>query len=193
MPTASVPHTPLTRCTESAPTGSSTRSLSNPKTARTARTPAMPPIATAPTMEAASQPAVMATSPARVPLTIMLKSGFFCSHQEAKSEVIVPVAAARFVVRAIWAMARPSAAIVLPGLKPNHPSQRMSPPSVTLVMLWPRIVCGSPRLVNFPNRGPRMIAPVRAAQPPIEWTTVDPAKSCTGVASVARKPPPQIQ
>ena len=86
-------------------------------------------------------------------------------------------AAAVLVVTAISAMASASAAIVLPGLKPNQPNQRTKQPIVAAVMLWPGIALTLPSLPYLPMRGPRMMTPVRAAQPPIECTCVEPAKS----------------
>ncbi len=100
-------------------------------------------------------------------------------------------AAAMLVVTAMRAMSPGEAAIVLPGLNPNHPNHRTSAPIVADVMLWPGMGLIRPSLPNLPMRGPRRITPARAAQPPTEWTTVEPAKS--HMPSLARKPPPQIQ
>ena len=53
-------------------------------------------------------------------------------------------------------------------------------------MKTPRVVRGTeqparvfavPSLLNLPSLAPSKIAPVSAAQPPTEWTKVDPAKS----------------
>jgi len=63
-------------------------------------------------------------------------------------------------------------------------------PSVASARLEPGIGCTLPSLY-LPIRGPRMIAPVSAAQPPTECTMVDPAKSEKPAA--LRKPPPQLQ
>ena len=84
---------------------------------------------TLPVILTPSQGAVMATSPARQPLIIMLRSGLPNRSQAYKHEATVPAAAAMAVVVAMWAIAPASAAIVLPGLKPNQPSQRIKPPS----------------------------------------------------------------
>jgi hypothetical protein len=45
------------------------------------------------------------------------------------------------------------------------------------VMLWPGMARGFPSAPYLPMRGPRMMAPVRAAQPPTECTAEQPAKS----------------
>jgi subfamily B ATP-binding cassette protein MsbA len=90
------------------------------------------------------------------------------------------LAAAEVVFTATWeARAPPSAATpnVLPGLKPNQPNQSTRQPMKAAIMLWPGIACTRPSAAYLPIRGPRMIAPVRAAQPPTECTAVQPAKS----------------
>ena len=77
------------------------------------------------------------------------------------------------------AAAPPSAAtlIVLPGLNPNQPNQSTRQPMKASDMLCPGMACTLPVEEYFPMRGPRITAPVRAAQPPTECTTVQPAKS----------------
>src|SRR5688572_10174590 len=96
------------------------------------------------------------------------------------------------VVLKMWAISLPSpTAIVLPGLKPNQPSHRMKHPVNSDVMLWPGIGFTRPSFAYLPRRGPRMATPVSAAQPPTEWTTVEPAKS--HMPAEASQPPPQIQ
>ncbi len=75
-----------------------------------------------------------------------------------------------FVVTAISEMALKSRAIVLPGLKPNQPNHSTKQPIVAAVMLWPGIAFTFPSGPYLPMRGPRMMMPISAAQPPIEWT-----------------------
>jgi hypothetical protein len=58
-------------------------------------------------------------------------------------------------------------------------------------MLCPKIGLMEPSLRYLPIRDPRSSTPARAAQPPTECTTVEPAKS--NIPRDARKPPPQIQ
>ena len=97
-------------------------------------------------------------------------------------EVIIaakaPAAADRLVVTAMYVKLAPSGliSVVLPALKPNQPSQRMNTPKAAIGMLCPGIGIVFP-FRYFPIRGPRTIAPAKAHQPPIECTTVDPAKS----------------
>jgi len=154
-------------------------------------TPAIAPMMAEEVAVTKAQGAVMATRPAKQTLRIMDRSGFLRRAQAVIQAVIVAAAAAMLVVTSTWAMAEPSpTAMVEPGLKPNQPSQRMSTPSAAEVMLWPGMGHTRPSLY-LPRRGPRTITPARAAQPPTEWTTVEPAKS----RKFAREsqPPPQIQ
>ena len=133
----------------------------------------------------------MATRPAKQPLSVMPRSGLPSKIQAVAVAASVPAAAAVLVVNTMLQIAVGSTAIVLPGLKPNQPSQRIKQPIVAAVI----VVAGDgvdlavgPYL---PMRGPRMNTPVRAAQPPTECTTVEPAKSTKPM--LASQPPPQIQ
>ncbi len=78
-----------------------------------------------------------------------------------------------------------------PPLNPNQPSQSRNTPIVTSGMLCPMIGLMLPPLTYLPIRGPRMITPARAPQPPTECTSVEPAKSWKSRA--ASQPPPQFQ
>src|SRR3990170_5586011 len=104
-----------------------------------------------------------------------------------------PRAPAKHVLIAILAIASGSAAIVLPGLNPNHPNQSTNIPSVAIPISCPGIALTLPSLEYFPSLGPSIIAPTNAAHPPMLWTTVEPAKSRNGVSMVASQPPPHIQ
>ena len=127
---------------------------------------------------------VIATSPASVPLRVMPASGFRKITHAVMSDAMAPAAAARFVFTAIRAMSG-MPAVVLPGLNPNH---RMKTPRAAIGMLWPGMAVTFPSFVYRPLRGPSMIAPQRAAHPPTEWTTVEPAKSMN--PSFSSHPPP---
>ena len=63
-------------------------------------------------------------------------------------------------------------------------------PIVASDRLWPGIALIWP-LSNLPMRGPSMITPAKAAQPPTLCTTVEPAKSY--MPSFDSQPPPQTQ
>ena len=89
-----------------------------------------------------------------------------------------PAQAASVVLAATRPMPAASMAdSVLPGLKPYHPNQRMTPPTAAMVMSWPGIAPPPSRLNLRPMRGPRTMAPASDTMPPIVWTTVEPAKS----------------
>jgi hypothetical protein len=123
-----------------------------------------------------AQGAVIATRPANTPFRVMPPSGFLKIAHAVMSAVMAPAAAARFVVTAIRAMSGVPA-VVLPGLNPNQPNHRMKTPRAAIGMLWPGIALTFPSLEYRPSRGPSITAPQRAAHPPMEWTTVEPAKS----------------
>ena len=105
--------------------------------------------------------------------------------------VSVATAAAVFVVTQMCEISLGITPIVLPGLKPNQPSHKMKQPIVAAVMLWPGMAWGLPSAEYLPMRGPSMYTPTSAAQPPIECTCVEPAKSRK--PALASQPPPQIQ
>ena len=130
--------------------------------------PAMTPMTIAAQTLTKAQGAVMATRPARAPLTVMLKSGFPCQIQAVSVAASRPAAQDMLVVTTIWEIETASAAIVLPGLKPNQPSQRIKPPRKARAMLWPGMACTLPSGRYFPKRGPSNMMPARPAQPPIE-------------------------
>src|SRR5437870_6491845 len=163
-PKQSVPNTPFTKWTEVAPTGSSTWTRSKKNTARTTRIPAMTPMMKELATLTKAHGAVIATRPANPPFNVMLRSGFPATIHIIKNALIDAVAAAVFDVTAIWAIEAQSAAIVDPGLKPNHPNHSTNTPIVADVKLCPWIGCVLPSLY-LPMRGPSMIAPAKAAQP----------------------------
>src|SRR6478752_10346929 len=75
------------------------------------------------------------------------------------------------------------------GLKPYHPNQRIRPPTTAMVRSCGSIGAPPSRLNRRPNLGPRQMAPAIATQPPIECTTVEPAKSWKFMPRLARNPP----
>ena len=195
IPTASVPQTPATKCTEIAPTTSSIRNLSSSGTNSTTSAPPMPPMTIASRWFCRSGPAVIATRPARAPLSAKVRSTFLNSTWAVSMAATTPAAAARLVLTNTMAMAAASSALPSascePPLNPNQPSHRMKVPRVASGRLAPGMGLTRPSGPYLPFRAPRMIAPVSAAQPPTEWTTVEPAKS--EKPNSARKPPPQLQ
>src|SRR3989304_4143513 len=190
-PINSVARIPHTRGAGVAPAGSSIFPLSNIRTAETTTPPAIKPMITElPTLTKA-QGAVIATSPASAPFRVSERSGFPSVNQAARVALKAAAAAALLVVTAIRAMSAQEAAMVLPGLKPNHPNQSTKQPIVADVILWPGIGLTFPSFVYFPIRGPSMMIPASAAHPPTEWTTGEPAKS--HIPSFCSHPPPHPQ
>jgi hypothetical protein len=98
--------------------------------------------------------------------------------------------AASVVFAATRAMPPMSIALsVEPGLKPYQPNHRINPPTTAMVRS-----CGSmgppPSRLNFrPILGPNMMPPANAIHPPIECTTVEPAKSWKFMPRLPRKFP----
>jgi hypothetical protein len=96
---------------------------------------------TAPSGDTRSQPAVMATKPAKIPLRVSENEGLPYLIQDVNIVAIPPAAAARLVVRNTCDIATlftsPDAASCEPGLKPNQPNQRMNTPRDAAMRLWP--------------------------------------------------------
>ena len=141
-----------------------------------------------------SHPAVIATRPARDPLRDMETSGFLYLTHVMIRTVTVATAAARFVVTKILpalTIASPSILTVEAPLNPNQQNQRINTPSAPMVRLCPGIALDLPSLEYLPIRGPRTMAPIRAATPPTICTAQEPAKSWNPIWLI--NPPPQIQ
>ena len=69
----------------------------------------------------------------------------------------------------------------------------MKVPSVASGKLEAGIGNARPSAVYLPSRGPSSKAPASAAQPPTEWTIVDPAKSEKPSIQPPSAVPPQVQ
>ena len=87
-------------CAASAPIGSSILSLSTSSTPRTTITPATKPIRIAAHGATNAHAAVIATSAAMAPFSIIDRSGFLITIHEVTTAPSTPAAAARFVFRA---------------------------------------------------------------------------------------------
>ena len=124
---------------------------------------------TAPSGDTRSQPAVMATKPAKIPLRVSENEGLPYLIQDVNMVAIPPAAAARLVVRNTCEIATlftsPDAASCEPGLKPNQPNQRMNTPRDAAMRLCPGIARLLPSLPYLPRRGPSAIAPTKASTP----------------------------
>src|SRR5579862_1061406 len=178
MPTATAPNQPQNPCTDTAPHGSSTfRIRSFSSTPPQTMAPAIKPIMTADVGLTKAQGAVIATSPASIPLQAIVMSGLPNSRYQTSSAEAEPATAARFVLTATTAMRRSVAPSVEPGLKPIQPNSRMKVPVTTKARLCAGNATGLPSAVYLPSRGPRTTASAMAQKPPMACTTVEPAKS----------------
>src|SRR6056297_131353 len=185
---------PAKRWTGIAPTTSSILSLSSIGTVKTTITPPTAPIQSAPKSVGASGSAVIDTRPASAPLSTMVRSGFLYMTCVRISAVTAPAAAAMLVLAKMRLTSETSPTVPIascePPLKPNQPSHRMNVPRVASARLDPGIGFTRPSLY-LPRRGPSTITPARAAQPPTECTTVEPAKSEKPISD--SQPPPHCQ
>src|SRR6476646_2028208 len=139
--------------------------------------PAMIPMITDAFGPTKAQGAVIATSPASMPLQPIEMSGLPNMKYQSTMAVAAPATAARLVLMAMTPILRSVAASVDPGLKPIHPNSRMNVPVTTKTMLWAGNALGLPSLSYLPSLGPRTTARAIAQNPPTAWTTLDPAKS----------------
>src|SRR5262249_24006771 len=113
--------------------------------------------------------AVIATSAAIAPFSIIERSGFLITIHEVRTAPSTPAAAARFVLSATYEKnpTPPKSTLsVEPGLNPNQPNQRMITPSGGNAMLCPGIALDLPSLAYLPIRGPSSNAPARPASAP---------------------------
>jgi len=192
---AIVPKIPAKRWTGMAPTTSSILSLSRSGTVKTTITPPTAPIQSAPKSEGARGSAVIDTRPASAPFSTIVRSGFLYMIWLRISAVTAPAAAAILVLAKmrLTSLTSPTVPIAScePPLKPNQPSHRMKVPKVARARFEPGIGCTRPSLPNLPRRGPSTMAPAKAAQPPTECTTVEPAKSLKPISD--SQPPPHCQ
>ena len=80
--------------------------------------------------------AVIATSPASMPLQAIVMSGFPNIMYQTSSADADPATAARFVLTATTEIRRSVAPSVEPGLNPIQPNSRMNVPVTTNARLW---------------------------------------------------------
>jgi len=117
-------------------------------------------------------------------------SHFFVWKNITKTAARPPVHAASVVFIAT----RPTPALsiiesVEQGLKPYQPNQSIKPPMTAMVRSCGTIGPPPSRLNVRPNLGPSMMAPAIATHPPIECTTVEPAKSWKFIPRLDKKWP----
>ena len=121
--------------------------------------------------------AVIATSPASMPLAIIPGSGLPVRMCVKSIATMAPNAAAIAVLVATVANCTSDEANVDAALNPNQPNSRMNVPSNAIGMWWAASVRGLPSAPYLPMRGPSTMAPAKAAAPPTACTTPLPAKS----------------
>ena len=178
-----------------APTTSSTRNFSNRCIPTVHNTPPITPTSIANSIFSRIGAAVIDTRPLIAPLSTNSRLTFPCISRAVTIAASTPPQAARLVLTNITAIQVTSAAepnlSCEPPLKPNQPSQRMNTPSVTSGILEAGVARTVPSSRNFPSLGPTKITPARAAQPPVECTMVEPAKSENPYSE--SQPPPHVQ
>src|SRR5215475_13080492 len=146
-----------------------------------------------------AQGAVMATSPASIPLQAIEISGLPNMKYQKISAVAEAETAARFVFTAMTETRRSDDPRVEPGLNPIQPNNRMKVPITTKAILCAGKGRGFPSGPYLPRRGPRITASAIAVNPPTAWTTVEPAKSTYPwpqfmvAPNCESQPPPQTQ
>ena len=187
---------PAPKCTGTAPTTSSIFNFSKSADAPSITIEPAAPMRAARPRLGRSGPAVMATSPANAPFKTMATSMRPVLSWLKSRTHITPAAAAILVLEKILATANASSVVAIescdPPLKPNQPNHKINVPSVTCGKELPVMVRGlPPSLLKRPWRAPRIIAPVSAAHPPTECTSVEPAKSLNPISE--SQPPPQAQ
>ena len=128
-----------------------------------------------------SGPAVIETRPESAPLRMASRSTRPNTGRDMNSAATAPADAARFVFTSTLLMATASAtparASCDPPLKPSHPNHRMRTPKVTNGTFEGGVGLMLPSGRNLPTLGPATMMPAIAAQPPVECTMVEPAKS----------------
>src|SRR5271154_6098566 len=168
-------------------------------TPRQTTTPAITPITTDEVGVTNAQGAVIATSPASMPLQAIVMSGFPNMKYHSSIAAAEPATAARFVFTATTAMRRSVAPSVEPGLNPIQPNSNINVPLTTNTIFDAGNARGLPSAPYLPSRGPKIMASAIAQNPPIACTTDEPAKStypCPKFLlkpSCESQPPPHAQ
>mmetsp|Transcript_33978 Transcript_33978/g.88619 ORF Transcript_33978/g.88619 Transcript_33978/m.88619 type:complete len:200 (+) Transcript_33978:3836-4435(+) len=189
MATANVPQIPLRQCTGNAPTGSSIPKQVSMEHPRRNIAPAVAPTTKDVSGRNTAQPAVMATRPANTPLHVMGTSILRRTIMEIAAAPNPPATAAIAVFTPTTAATSdpPGFSIeTVPQLKPYQPNNRMNVPRTMKGTLC-GANCDTSASENLPSRGPAIIAPLKAPEPPVTCTTVAPAKS-TNPASYNHPP-----
>ena len=189
------PRNPATPCTEIAPTGSSILMRSKPTIENITTAPATKPMTPAINSDGDNGSAVMATKPARIPLSTIVRSALPQIILHTIRAEIAPQAAAVLVLTNTLATELAFAASESincePPLKPNHPIHKINIPKVAIGKLEPGIGFTCPLGPYFPLRGPNNNTPTIAAVAPVICTIPLPAKSTK--PSLVINPCPHVQ
>ena len=105
------------------------------------------------------------TNPANAPLSVILTSGF-PEIIEVYIAAIEAAPADKVVVTAIAARSTSTAAKADPTLNPYHPNHKINTPNAPATIELPGRGNGVPLSSYLPIRGPTIITPARAANPP---------------------------
>src|ERR1700727_1031555 len=170
-PTSRGPARPPIRCTPTTSSESSKPSLNFSPTASAHSTPAIAPIAKAPTALTDEHDGVMATNPATMPDAPPSVVAWPSRIRSVSSQKSMAVAVAIVVVMNVEP-ATPLELVAEPALNPYQPNHSRPAPSITNGTL-----CGRNSVVGQPLRLPRTIASTKPAVPELIWTAVPPAKS----------------
>ena len=128
---------------------------------------------------------VMATRPATAPDAAPTALGLLSMNQDMNNQDIMAAAAAVLVTTKAL-VATPSAARLLPALKPNQPNHSSAAPRTTIGTFAGPMGCS-----GKPTRRPIIKAETSAPAPALMCTTVPPAKS--NAPRSPSQPPPQTQ
>src|SRR5690606_19730938 len=110
--------------------GSSSFNRSSKATEKTINMPAIRPMIMASVTPITSAPAVIPTSPPRIPLSTIERSFSPCLIQDIKNVPIPPAEAARQVVTSTLEVTAGSAESTEPPLNPNQPNHNKNAPTV---------------------------------------------------------------
>ena len=128
-----------------------------------------------------SGPAVIATSPAKAPFNVIVKSAFPNHNFAKRSAAITPPAAAALVFTNTIATASALSLLAIartePPLKPNQPIHKINVPRVAKGRFAPKIGIDFPSLSYLPFLAPSNRTPASAAAAPAICTIPEPAKS----------------
>ena len=142
-------------------------------------TPPIAPMIVANSGDGSAGSAVIATNPAKAPLSAIVRSAFPNTIRATIKAAMSPPEAAALVFKKTFATslatAIPPSFKVDPPLNPNQPIHKINTPKVANGKFAPGMALTVPEALYFPLRGPKTITPARAAAAPARWTIPEPA------------------